>query len=175
MCHKGCFVCMCEKVSPREAVSTHCIVCVCAVLDLVSVESSAILAQCARVRTPDFLKPPNFTYATHCRHSYTITTVLTAQKHTNVISNTISTLDVSIFFWEHSFSNLALFASHLRSCVSLWWQGHDTTVCLQSPQFGALPIFINYLKKATLSILFCVLLIYSMVYTHTQSIKILIM
>ncbi len=106
MFHKGCFVSVCEKVSPREAVSTHWIVCVCAVLDLVSVESAAVLAQCARMRTPGFLKPPNITCGAHCRHTYTITTVLTANKHTNIISNTRSTLDVSISFWERSFVTL---------------------------------------------------------------------
>lgn len=91
-------VCVCEKVSPREAVSADCVVCVRAVLDLVSVESAAVLAQCARVRTPVFLKPPNITHAAHCRHSYTITTVLTAHIYTNILSNMIIVLDESNIF-----------------------------------------------------------------------------
>lgn len=64
-----CVIVCVEKVSPREAVSAHCVVSVCAALDLVSVESAAVLAQRARVRTPVFLKPPNVTYTTRCRHT----------------------------------------------------------------------------------------------------------
>lgn len=88
---------MCEKVSPWEAVSTHCVVCVCAALDLVSVESAAVLAQSTRVRTPVFFKPSNIADATHSRHTYTVTTVLTAHMHTNIVSNMISALDVKHF------------------------------------------------------------------------------
>jgi len=86
MFHYGYFVCVC--VSPREAVSADCIFGVCAVLDLVSVKSTTVLAQCARVRTPVFLKPPKVTHATYCRHTYTITTVLKDHKNTNkLLSN----------------------------------------------------------------------------------------
>lgn len=93
-----CCMCVCVCVSPREAVSADCVVGVCAVLDLVSVKSAAVLAQCARVRTPVFLKPPKVTHATYCRHTYSITTVLTAHTHTNVLSNMISALDTSTHF-----------------------------------------------------------------------------